>query len=277
MASASPRAQPLRRPARRPPRPAPQRRWHAGATSRMSCVRLLVVSRPRGQDTCRLCTQPDAAPSGLAGTIRCMSTVRKPKAPRDLVAEVAAAQSLGRRLPRGNSSLPKALTQDTQRIRLYYGLAASLVDKGYAATTLGDITRHAGVSRATFYELFEDKEDCFLGGFRIMAGIHLKSVRDAMALADHPAERCSRALAAYLERIDDHPALAVAFFPEAEAASPSIRDAPERMQAEWVELIASVVDGVRAAHPWPPPRLCFAPRWRPFPESPAFSGSVNRP
>lgn len=178
-----------------------------------------------------------------------MSNVRKPKAARDLVAEVAAAQSAGRRLPRGNSSLPKALTQDTQRIRLYYGLAASLVEKGYAATTLSDITRHAGVSRATFYELFEDKEDCFLGGFRIMAGIHLKSVRDAMALAEHPADRCSRALAAYLERIDDHPALAVAFFAEAEAASPSIRDALERMQAEWVELIASVADEVRAVHP----------------------------
>ena len=37
--------------------------------------------------------------------------------------------------------------------------------KGYAATTVADLTREAGVSRTTFYELFEDKEACFLAAY----------------------------------------------------------------------------------------------------------------
>ena len=34
--------------------------------------------------------------------------------------------------------------------------------KGYASTTIGDITRRARVSRDTFYEQFANKEACFL-------------------------------------------------------------------------------------------------------------------
>ncbi len=37
--------------------------------------------------------------------------------------------------------------------------------KGYAATTVADLTREAGVSRSTFYDLFEDKEACFLASY----------------------------------------------------------------------------------------------------------------
>lgn len=31
--------------------------------------------------------------------------------------------------------------------------------------TVGDLTKSAGVSRTTFYELFEDKEACFLAAY----------------------------------------------------------------------------------------------------------------
>jgi hypothetical protein len=32
----------------------------------------------------------------------------------------------------------------------------------YAATTIAEVVESVGVSRATFYELFHDKEDCFV-------------------------------------------------------------------------------------------------------------------
>jgi AcrR family transcriptional regulator len=37
--------------------------------------------------------------------------------------------------------------------------------KGYASTTIGDITRRAHVSRDTFYEQFANKEACFLAAY----------------------------------------------------------------------------------------------------------------
>src|SRR5690349_14835356 len=49
--------------------------------------------------------------------------------------------------------------------RLYGAMVASVADKGYAATTVGDLLELSGVSRSSFYDLFRDKEDCFLATF----------------------------------------------------------------------------------------------------------------
>jgi AcrR family transcriptional regulator len=65
------------------------------------------------------------------------------------------------RLPAGLDSLDEPLVEHSQRERLLNSMARSCAKKGYGATTIGDICEGAGVSRATFYELFKDKEDCF--------------------------------------------------------------------------------------------------------------------
>jgi AcrR family transcriptional regulator len=65
------------------------------------------------------------------------------------------------RLPAGREDLPEPLIAHSQRERILNSMAASCAKKGYGATTIADVCEHAGVSRATFYELFKDKEDCF--------------------------------------------------------------------------------------------------------------------
>jgi AcrR family transcriptional regulator len=47
------------------------------------------------------------------------------------------------------------------RGRLLGGLAESIEQVGYRATTVADIVRHARTSRRTFYEHFDSKEACF--------------------------------------------------------------------------------------------------------------------
>lgn len=178
-----------------------------------------------------------------------MRATRKSLSLKDLHSESVAAEALRRKLPRGSSSLPKEVAQQTQRIRLFHGLAGAIVEKGYVGITLTDITRHAGVSRTTFYELFTDKEHCFLEGIRAMAGVHLGSVGKAMADAPHLADQCSRALAAYIERVDAHPTLAAAFIAEAESASPAVRAALEAAQAQWTVMIQAWIKLVRKAYP----------------------------
>jgi AcrR family transcriptional regulator len=65
------------------------------------------------------------------------------------------------RLPAGPGALAEPLIADSQRERILVAMAESCAAKGFNATTIADICKPAGVSRATFYELFRDKEDCF--------------------------------------------------------------------------------------------------------------------
>ena len=48
-----------------------------------------------------------------------------------------------------------------QRSRLHDAIVSVVADHGYGGAKIGDIAHRAGVSRATFYELFDDKESCF--------------------------------------------------------------------------------------------------------------------
>jgi AcrR family transcriptional regulator len=68
----------------------------------------------------------------------------------------------------------------SQRARLLAAMATVVARKGYAATTVADVVSAAGVSRSTFYELFESKEACFLDAYRQGVDDLLGAVRDAV-------------------------------------------------------------------------------------------------
>jgi AcrR family transcriptional regulator len=65
-----------------------------------------------------------------------------------------------RRLPPGRSGDREAARRE-QRARLFAALVASCARKGYEATSVEDLLQLSGVSRATFYEQFDDKLSCF--------------------------------------------------------------------------------------------------------------------
>ena len=50
----------------------------------------------------------------------------------------------------------------SQRGRIIEAFVEAVAEKGYAATTLSDIVGRARISRTTFYEHFQDKEQCLL-------------------------------------------------------------------------------------------------------------------
>ena len=54
-----------------------------------------------------------------------------------------------------------------------------VASKGYAATTVADLTKQAGVSRTTFYELFDDKEACFLTAYDSAVDILVRRISSA--------------------------------------------------------------------------------------------------
>jgi AcrR family transcriptional regulator len=69
------------------------------------------------------------------------------------------------RLPPGRHGLPREFVVHNQRERLIAGLAEAIAENGYAGTTIGHITRHAAVSRRTFYEHFSSKDACFVAAY----------------------------------------------------------------------------------------------------------------
>ncbi len=64
------------------------------------------------------------------------------------------------KLPRGPHALPQEVVAAHQRQRLLSAVAPAMAEKGYAGLTVKDLIDHAGVSRRTFYQLFDDKLDC---------------------------------------------------------------------------------------------------------------------
>src|SRR4051794_38291444 len=68
-------------------------------------------------------------------------------------------------VPRGRHAPPLEVRLDVQRRRLFSSAAAVFARWGYAEASAEAISREAGMSKATFYEHFANKEECLLALF----------------------------------------------------------------------------------------------------------------
>src|SRR5688500_13874255 len=109
-------------------------------------------------------------------------------------------------VPRGRHAPPLEVRQSVQRERLYEAAAAVFARAGYAEASAEAIAREAGMSRATFYEHFANKEDCIVALFDAATEIVLDAMRDAARnAADDPRARVRSALGALLETLASYP------------------------------------------------------------------------
>ncbi|HXA55600.1 MAG TPA: TetR family transcriptional regulator [Solirubrobacteraceae bacterium] len=74
-------------------------------------------------------------------------------------------RSTGTRLRPGPNGLPRGQVSEIQRSRMLTAAAEAVEEVGYARLTVAQVIARARVSRKTFYDLFEDREDCFLAVF----------------------------------------------------------------------------------------------------------------
>lgn len=112
------------------------------------------------------------------------------------------------RPPRGRHRLPPEVVARSQRDRLLDAAVRVVAVKGYGAMTIADLTGEAGVSRTTFYELFEDKEACFLAAYDNAVEALVRRVVAAYESAGDWPERAAAGLAALLDALAAEPALA---------------------------------------------------------------------
>jgi AcrR family transcriptional regulator len=130
----------------------------------------------------------------------------EPSAPLPLSGGAAITQQL----PKGRHGLSRAFIASNQRERLLDAIANVVAEKGYAATRVADITEYAGVSRKTFYELFTDKEDCFLAAYDAITALLMDRMAKRLAdVADDSWEQqVSALLGEFLRFLAAEPAFA---------------------------------------------------------------------
>ena len=119
-------------------------------------------------------------------------------------------------------------------------MIAAVSERGYQGTRVVDVVEGAGVSRATFYDLFDDIEDCFLASYDYVSGRLIGAALDAFNETPDAtwAERIRKSMAALLELLAVWPEGARFAIVEVLAAGPNAlvrRDAVLRQLTELVE------------------------------------------
>jgi AcrR family transcriptional regulator len=126
------------------------------------------------------------------------------------------------RLPPGRHGLPRDFVVHNQRERLIAGLAEAVAEKGYGGTTIADITRHAAVSRRTFYEHFDGKDECFVAAFDTVTAQLRERVGEAYEAEDEWPVATRAGIEALLSFLASEPNLARLAMVEALVAGPVV-------------------------------------------------------
>jgi len=129
---------------------------------------------------------------------------------------------------------------DSQRQRIIKAMVAAVATRGYGDTRVVDVIQRAKVSRKTFYELFADKEECFLAAYDYVFTRLYQGSADAFEVGtDRPwAERIRTGLAVLLDRLAEEPEAARFAIIEVLAAGPKAlarRDAAIREFTHFVD------------------------------------------
>jgi AcrR family transcriptional regulator len=89
-----------------------------------------------------------------------------------------------------------------QRRRLLLAMVEVLAEHGFENTSVGRVCKRAGVSRRTFYELFDDRDECLLAAFDAAVERLSRPVLAAWETDGGWLERTRGALAVLLEQLE---------------------------------------------------------------------------
>ncbi|MBA3808998.1 MAG: TetR/AcrR family transcriptional regulator, partial [Solirubrobacterales bacterium] len=138
---------------------------------------------------------------------------------------------------------PRGEIAAIQRARIIAAALDAVEDIGYERMTVAQVISRARVSRKTFYDVFEDRDQCFLAALD-------QALAEASALAKqaYAREKCWQdgvrsALATLLDLMDEAPGLAKACVVETLRGGELVLARRARVLAE----LASVIDAGRAS------------------------------
>jgi AcrR family transcriptional regulator len=139
-----------------------------------------------------------------------------------------------------------------QRRRLLLAFAEVVAEHGLEGAGVGRVCKRAGVSRRTFYDLFDDREACFLAVLEDAIERLSQRVRPACASQSRWRERMRMAFAAMLGFFEEEPALARTCIVETLKAGPLVIERRRQI----LDVLISAVDqgrGEAKKRTGPPP------------------------
>ncbi|HEV3047030.1 MAG TPA: helix-turn-helix domain-containing protein [Solirubrobacteraceae bacterium] len=134
-----------------------------------------------------------------------------------------------------------AETHSGQRARLLAAVVRVSAEHGYASATVARVIEQAGVSRASFYEHFADRADCFLAGVAEVEGRALEDLRRKTE-GRAAGEAVAAALTALVELARKRPLEARCLMNETMAGGPRALAARER----GIQAIARLIEQAHA-------------------------------
>src|SRR6476469_3739069 len=141
-------------------------------------------------------------------------------------------------VPRGRHAPPLEVRLSVQRRRLLEAAANEFARSGYAEASAEAISRGAGMSKATFYEHFANKEECILALFDVAATEVLQAMAEGTeAAGKDPLQRMRGGLRAFLEILAEHPSESQTLLVEIIGAGPRAAQRRDEVFARFAEAL----------------------------------------
>lgn len=123
-------------------------------------------------------------------------------------------------LPGGRHGLSREAVAESQRERLLTGMTIAVGRRGYRDAHITEVVDRAGVSRRTFYEHFDGKEECFAAAYERAVAELTATTLGAFAAETEWVAGLRAGLAALLGKLAAEPEAARVCFVEILAAGP---------------------------------------------------------
>lgn len=139
----------------------------------------------------------------------------------------------------------------TQRGRLLVAAALVVAGRGYAGASVTDIVAAAGVSRSTFYENFDGKDECLIAAYQATVTTTLARMAEAALQAAAQGWRAGlvAGVHAVFDAIRERPAVARATYVELGSAGAAVLVARREGNDRFAEQVGALADLVRRVDP----------------------------
>jgi AcrR family transcriptional regulator/DNA-binding MarR family transcriptional regulator len=159
------------------------------------------------------------------------------------MASIEKTRAATPRLRPGPNGLPRGQVTEIQRSRMLTAAVQAVEEVGYARMTVAQVIGRAKVSRKTFYDVFIDREDCFLAAFDQAIAQARTLVVDAFTPEPGWREGMRAGLARLLAFMDEEPGLARLCVVEALGAGTRVLE----RRGKVLDELSEVVDRGRSA------------------------------
>jgi len=129
-------------------------------------------------------------------------------------------------------------SRDAQRVRILAAMVTATAERGFVDVTVGDIVARAGVSRTTFYELFDGKLDCYLAAFDVLTDELTATL--ATSFASAVGDPVQAAFEAFFATIEAWPAASKFCLVDVYAAGPDAVSRRIDRHGHFAEVLARI-------------------------------------